>query len=212
MSGRPKTGAEHFEVIKADIEYIKTTYGAFPNAWVTDDGPDGKKARREGEKLWNWMIFVLCWAHQINLLVGDYLVLADYRTLITQALDVIKWFNNHEGALTLLRLEQTTARPLNLLLPVLTRWTTHYHAITRLVDLQHALYSCSFKHKTALQKIADNARTKEAKELGMRAIETIGNGSFWSELKRYAVRRFCLVSLILKYNVMILAYLHTSNL
>ena len=79
MTGRPKTGKEHLEVIKSDITYMEATYGVKTVAWVTDDGPDGKGARTLLRKLWPWMIILLCWAHQCNLLIGDYLLLNSYR-------------------------------------------------------------------------------------------------------------------------------------
>ena len=40
--------------------------------WCTDDGPDGKKMRRLLQVLFVWLIIILCWVHQINLVVGDF--------------------------------------------------------------------------------------------------------------------------------------------
>ena len=70
------------------------------------------------------MIVLLCWGHQSNLLVGDYLVLPDYMKAVSRALDVIKWFNNHRTALDLFNAEQLTTyrqstRPLTLTLLLL---------------------------------------------------------------------------------------------
>jgi hypothetical protein len=46
------------------------------------------------------MITLLCWAHQMNLIVGDFLSLnADFCRIIALALDVVKWFNSHGQAL-----------------------------------------------------------------------------------------------------------------
>lgn len=42
MSGRLKTGGEHFEVIKADVEHMEFVYGVILNAWFGNDGPDSK--------------------------------------------------------------------------------------------------------------------------------------------------------------------------
>ncbi|TBU39179.1 hypothetical protein BD309DRAFT_983231 [Dichomitus squalens] len=106
ITGWPKMGQEHLEVIKSDIEYMETTYGVRTIAWVTDDGPDGKGARNLLRKLWPWMVLLLCWAHQCNLLVGEFLVLDPYRNIMAQAVEIAKWFNNHSGALDLLNVEQ----------------------------------------------------------------------------------------------------------
>jgi len=40
--------------------------------WCTDDGPDGKKMRQLLQVLFVWLIIILCWVHQINLVVGDF--------------------------------------------------------------------------------------------------------------------------------------------
>jgi len=42
-------------------------------AWCTDDGPNGKKMRQLLKLLFSWIIVIVCWAHQINLVVGDFL-------------------------------------------------------------------------------------------------------------------------------------------
>ncbi|KAM5539208.1 hypothetical protein V8D89_007081 [Ganoderma adspersum] len=86
MMGHPKTGQEHLEVIKSDMAHMEMTYGVTTVGWVTDDGPDGKSARTLLRKLMPWLILLVCWAHQCNLLVGDYLVLNPYPKIIT-ALD-----------------------------------------------------------------------------------------------------------------------------
>ena len=98
-------------------------------AWCTDDGPDGKKARRLLRLLFAWMIVLVCWAHQINLIVGDFLRLKlPFLESIPLALDVVKWFNNHGAALALLQTEQRLTyhgKTFALILLVITRWTAH---------------------------------------------------------------------------------------
>ena len=189
MNGRPKTGDEHLEVIKADMTYMEETYKVKTIAWVTDDGPDGKRARSLLQKLYTWIIVLLCWAHQCNLLVGDYLTLGHYRNAVNNALEVVKWFNNHGAALDLLRNEQLTtypdrSRPLVLILPVLTRWTSHFHAVKRLLELQRALVCCVVKHKERLLQIAAQGRSNEAKAMGARVIGYIQDEQFWRTLDR----------------------------
>ena len=189
MYARPKTGDEHFEVIKDDIAHIEETYGVKTIAWVTDDGPDGKRARNLLKKLWSWIIVLLCWAHQVNLLVGDYLVLSHYRTCVNEAIEVIKWFNNHSAALELLKAEQITTypertHPLSLLLPVITRWTAHFYSVKRLLDIELALKCCIYKHKECLLQIANASRTSEARLQGARVIDIIENASFWRTLAK----------------------------
>ncbi|KAJ7167705.1 hypothetical protein C8R46DRAFT_812141, partial [Mycena filopes] len=64
MTGRPKTGDELFAIMKSDFEYAWNTYKVDVIAVCTDDGPDGKKARRLVRE-WKASIAVFeCWAHQ----------------------------------------------------------------------------------------------------------------------------------------------------
>ena len=101
-----------------------------------------------------WMIVVLCWAHQINLIVGDILRLKlDFLQAISLSQEVIKWFNGHDAALTLLRTEQKftfNGKFYALILPVVTRWTAHYLSTTRLLKLKGAVKSCCARHEDAL--------------------------------------------------------------
>jgi hypothetical protein len=123
-------------------------------AWCTDDGPDGKKARRLLRLLFAWMIVLVCWAHQINLIVGDFLRLKlPFLKSIPLALDVVKWFNNHGAALALLQTEQRYTyhgKIFALILPVITRWTAHYLSVTRLLKVKGAVTSCCNRNKDVL--------------------------------------------------------------
>ncbi len=70
-----------------------------------------------------WLVVLVCWAHQINLIVGDYLSLRiDFLTCLPKAFLVIKWMNNHSHALGIFRREQlqTYNKILALILPVIT--------------------------------------------------------------------------------------------
>lgn len=168
---------------------METTYGVKAIAWVTDDGPDGKRARTLLLKECPWMIALLCWGHQANLLVGDYFVLSQYMKTVSRALDIVRWFNNHRTALDLFNAEQLTTyknhtRPLALLLPVITRWTAHFHSIRRLLSVARALKICVFKHKEDLLRVAENSRTEGAKEMGARVIATIEDDACWTVLAR----------------------------
>ncbi|KAI0026474.1 hypothetical protein K488DRAFT_6909, partial [Vararia minispora EC-137] len=67
MSGQPKTGDNLFRIVLEEIKSFETKYGVEVVAWVTDDGPDGKKMRRLLAKHMKKLIVLLCWAHQIQL-------------------------------------------------------------------------------------------------------------------------------------------------
>ncbi len=169
---------------------MEETYGVKTIAWVTDDGPDGKRARNLLQKFWSWIIVLVCWAHQCQLLVGDYLTLSDYRDTVNDGLEIVKWFNNHSSALDLFRAEQLSVdkdrtRPLALLLPVITQWTSHFQSIKCLLLVKDALICCVIKHKARLLEIADQGRTKESKEMGLRVVCLIQDERVWAKLTRY---------------------------
>ncbi|KAF8964937.1 hypothetical protein BDZ97DRAFT_2001757 [Flammula alnicola] len=83
----PKTGDHLLKLVLEDLALMEKLYGV--------------------QAQFPWLIALLCWAHQINLIVGDVLgVRGSVTDDINHALEVVKWFNNHGTALELLRQEQ----------------------------------------------------------------------------------------------------------
>jgi hypothetical protein len=184
MSGEPKTGDRLLVLVIDDIQYIGDKFGVQIIGWCTDDGPDGKKMRRLLRVRLPWMIVVLCWAHQINLIVGDILRLKlTFLGAVKHANEVIKWFNVHGTALALLRAEQKFSydgKFYALVLPVVTRWTAHYLSITRLLKLKGPVKSCCSRHEDALLVCAGSK--DEAVEKAQFVLNTVGNDTFWANL------------------------------
>ena len=153
MSGKPKTGDEMFEVMKADKEMIEVKYDCKVVAWCADEGPDLKKGKRLLGEAFLWMIILVCWAHQINLVVGDLLGL-DHKLInvIEIALEIIKWFNGHSDPLHWLNVEQelTYRKSLTIFLPVVTRWLAHYHTITRLLKIERSVRALWYRKQDAI--------------------------------------------------------------
>ena len=135
-----------------------------------------------GAKYW-WLITLLCWVHQINLVVGDFLNLkADFRQIITRALDVVKWFNSHGQVLDKLRIEEIITydgKSWALILPVITRWTAHYLSLTRLLKVEAALTTCCSHHKPLLLGLGKNET--EAAEV----LCTVADAGFWADVCMY---------------------------
>lgn len=101
------------------------------------------------------------------------------------AVELIKWFNNHSYALGLLRSQQRLAdvTVLILFLPIITRWTSHYLAITRLLHLKRFLRGCVELHYDELVKCAGSQ--KGAKTRARRILGFVNNNDFWEALERY---------------------------
>src|SRR6266478_7027949 len=99
---QPKTGEALLNLIVEDIKWSQETYGLEVIATCSDDGGDARWMRCLLLALMPWLIIILCWAHQINLIIGDYLTLRlPFQGCVPQALAVIKWMNNHSRVLEL---------------------------------------------------------------------------------------------------------------
>jgi hypothetical protein len=174
------------KLVLEDIALMEKLYGVQVIAWCTDDGPDGKKMRRLLQAQFPWLIALLCWAHQINLVVGDVLgVRGSVTEDINHALEVIKWFNNHGAALELLRQEQILTFSGSfwaLILPVITRWTAHYLSITRLLKLKQPLQLCWTRNEDRL--IVCAGAKEDLKEKARQIQGIVGDQSFWYRLGR----------------------------
>jgi hypothetical protein len=143
MSEEPKTGDRLLILIIDDIQHIGDKFGVDIIAWCTDDGLDGKKMRRLLRVHLPWIIVILCWVHQINLVVGDILWLKlPFLKAVKHAGKIIKWFNSHDVAHALLHAEEKfsyNSKCYALVLPVVTR---HYLSTMRLLKLKGAVKMC----------------------------------------------------------------------
>jgi hypothetical protein len=160
-------------------------YGVKVVAWCSDNGPDSKKGRRLLSEAYLWMIMLVCWAHQINLVVGDLLgVKHELVKVIEIALEIIRWLNSHGEPLGWLESEQkhTYGKSWSLFLPVITRWLAHYHAISRLLQIEEAVICFWLKKREAI--IAKAGNTAEKRDRAERVLEPIGDPDFWKRLRR----------------------------
>ena len=122
---------------------------------------------------------------QINLIVGDILKLKGFFiAIIDEALEVVKWFNSHSQALGLLQSVQLhkLGKILALILPVLTRWTSHYLSVRRLIDLEVAFKQVLLDHTPELIVAAGPKRA--AKEKAQEVLSILKGHGFWTKLKQ----------------------------
>jgi hypothetical protein len=107
-----------------------------------------------------------------------------------EAVEVIKWFNNHSRALGILRKEQLrrTSHPLALIMAVITRWTTHYLSMQRLLELSKALRAVvDWEYKTLMEA----AGTKDdAPARAEKVFAIIKDTHFWENLARSVLTNF----------------------
>lgn len=185
VSAQPKTGEELLRLVVDDIRWSQETYGHKVIAACSDDGGDARKMRRLLRDLMPWLIVILCWAHQINLVVGDYLSLKlPFQDCVPKALMVIKWMNNHSRALGLFRQEQifTYQKVLALILPVITRWTAHYLSLRRLLTVEKVLKVAWLKHSETMIASAGPKPNDKAKAIVVQKV--IDDSQFWYRVKK----------------------------
>lgn len=122
----------------------------------------------------------------MNLVVGDYFKLKlVYEKYVNMALELIKWINNHLFALGQLRAHQELQRriALILVLPVLTRWTTHLLAMQRLLALRPFIEAMVASSRKLLVDSA--GKTKEARQKAETVLSYVGDKDFWAGIERY---------------------------
>jgi hypothetical protein len=184
VSMQPKTGEALLNLVVEDIKWSEEIYGHTIIGACSDDGGDARKMRRLLLALMPWLIIILCWAHQINLIVGDYLALKlPFQDCVPKALNVIKWMNNHSRALGLFRQEQqyTYQRVLALILPVLTRWTAHYLSLRRLLTVETPLKVVWLKHNDTMIASAGSKSDEQAKAAAVQGV--IEDPKFWHHVR-----------------------------
>ena len=185
VSADAKCGDALLKLVTDDLEWIENTYGVSIIGVCTDNGGDARKMRHLLHVLMPWLIVLVCWAHQINLIVGDYLSLrVDFLTCLPKAFSVIKWMNNHSRALGMLHREQlqTYNKTLSLILPVITRWTAHYLSLRRLLDVEIPIKACWMKYS---QEMIACAGPKFDVQQTAREIQAIiEDPQFWAEVKK----------------------------
>lgn len=122
---------------------------------------------------------------QINLIVGDIFELKGFFiAIIDDALEVVKWFNSHSRALSLLQSVQLhkLGKILALILPVLICWTSHYLLVCCLIDLEVAFKQVLLDHTPELIVAAGPKHV--AKEKAQEVLSILEGHGFWTKLKQ----------------------------
>ncbi|QRW16562.1 hAT family dimerization protein [Rhizoctonia solani] len=180
ISALPKTAENHLKVVKEAIKQCKEDLGMNIVGWVSDAGGDSRGMRICLGKEHPELLLFDCWAHQIQLVVGDVLKLKnDLVAAGDDAQEIAKWFILHSQALGLLHDEQVkaTGRSRMYTVPNLTRWTSHYITAQGLLDDRGPLQATVALHRDRLMQIGsrDPERTK-------RVLAAVEQPEFWRRL------------------------------
>ncbi|KAF8844642.1 hypothetical protein BDN67DRAFT_666973 [Paxillus ammoniavirescens] len=187
ISAKPKTAVELLKLVEAEIKYAVEVLKIIIVGWCTDASGESAKMRRLLVRKMPHLVVVDCWAHQINLIVGDvFKIKHHFIEIVNDALEVVKWFNNHSRALALLQDAQMAKLNLilTLILPVLTRWTSHYLSVTRLVKLELAFKQMLLDAGEDLETLIVCGGTKaDAKRKAKEVLDILQRPSFWPDLR-----------------------------
>ena len=184
MTKELKTDNRIFKFMKANKKLMEKKYNITVVGWCADEGPDTKKGKHLMENEFLWMIILVCWVHQINLIVGDLLgVKHELIKVIKIVLKIITWFNTHSVPLSWLQDEQELTYSVLwvIFLPVVTHWLTHYHICTRLLKIERAICAC-WLHKG--EDMILKAGKTEKQERARAVLEPIRDPEFWKKLHR----------------------------
>ncbi len=126
----------------------------------------------------------------MNLVVGDYFkVETIYVKHSKMACDLIGWLRSKTYVLACLRDVQTRSGkpPLTVIHAVLTRWTAHYLAFRRLLELRYALQNLvnhDAMAPTDQQILCPSGSSVANRRKAHEMIATIEDASFWHSLAR----------------------------
>ncbi|KAI0049656.1 hypothetical protein FA95DRAFT_1488644, partial [Auriscalpium vulgare] len=184
-SAERKTAENLLGHMKSSIYIMETEFGVFVVAFCSDASGESRKARVILGKERPDLVLPDCYAHQVNLVVGDYFkTKATFLLYTEQATDLITWLRSKTFVLALLRdIQKGGGRVRTVIRAVLTRWTSHYLAYDRLLELQPALRALvstdELRGSSNSQVITGDA---SAKRRATRMVGIIKDSAFWDAL------------------------------
>ncbi|KAJ6573333.1 ribonuclease H-like domain-containing protein [Mycena sp. CBHHK59/15] len=179
-----KDGASQCEQFAAMIDRIELKHGCIVIYFTTDADGGSKKGRLLLGKIRPWLILPSCWAHQFQLILGDYFKVYHFAAVIAEeATELIAWINNHsrQGS------QWGIIIVLAYLVANLTRWTTHFVAFMRIFILRQALQLAVLQNRTAIIEAEVGAATstegERLREDAERMCARIEDTGFWHGLE-----------------------------
>ncbi|KIJ50719.1 hypothetical protein M422DRAFT_79785, partial [Sphaerobolus stellatus SS14] len=179
-----RKNAEHLKsLILSEFENLEKEYCLQVIGLCTDASGESRAVRFRILAEMPWLLVANCWAHQVQLVLGDYIKPnRGIATAIDSANEIIKWFNNHSYTHGLLMTELLSLDlpALQLLAACLTRWTAHYCAVRCLRQVELALKSLVLKHRTKLIDSVGN--NMKARNKATCVMDYIQDPNMWADL------------------------------
>ncbi|KAJ6561343.1 ribonuclease H-like domain-containing protein [Mycena sp. CBHHK59/15] len=192
-----KDGASQCEQFAAMIDRIELKHGCIVIYFTTDADGGSKKGRLLLGKIRPWLILPSCWAHQFQLILGDYFKVYHFAAVIAEeATELIAWINNHSRVRKIFDASQRIISKdrnggiiivLAYLVANLTRWTTHFVAFMRIFILRQAFQLAVLQNRTATIEAEVGAATstegERLREDAERMCARIEDTGFWHGLE-----------------------------
>ncbi|KDQ55684.1 hypothetical protein JAAARDRAFT_208479 [Jaapia argillacea MUCL 33604] len=180
-SNQVKDSANLIVMIREVIRIVETDWGVTVVAVTTDCGGDARGARAAIVRERPYLVGPDCYAHQINLIVGDYFkASAWFFVYAEKANELIRWLRSRAYLLALLRDIQLRVyhKTYAVLRAVITCWTAHYLAYRRLLRI-----------KSSIELLAEDSRLYDSGDADSRAktqrmLPIIKDPLFWHYLAR----------------------------
>ncbi|KAJ6555690.1 ribonuclease H-like domain-containing protein [Mycena vulgaris] len=174
------------------IDFIEKEYNCTVIYFVTDADSGSLKGRKLLQKLCPWLFIPSCWAHQSQLILGDYFKSWDYAQHIAEkATAVIGWINLHSKVHVIFddaQKELGAAVALAYLVACITRWTTHFVAFMWLLQLQTPLQKAVAWKRDQIVKaqvgVAKSTEKQHLEEDATHHCDIIDDATFWNGLEQ----------------------------
>ncbi|EKM49946.1 uncharacterized protein PHACADRAFT_51974, partial [Phanerochaete carnosa HHB-10118-sp] len=190
-----KTAEKLLAHVRAEFAHTEETWNIKLVALILDNSGKLLAMRKALQLERPDLIIMQCYAHQINLVVGDYFKKssANFLEASAEADQVIRWLRSKTQVLAILRKvqeEQGVSSPLTVIRAVLTRWTSHYLAYRRLLDLKNWITQVISQDRGRVEARQESQLVtgdREAKEKANETLAIIDKAVFWHRLARIKV-------------------------
>ncbi|KAJ6623326.1 ribonuclease H-like domain-containing protein, partial [Mycena sp. CBHHK59/15] len=174
------------------IDKAEQVLGCNVVAFLTDNDSGSKRGRNLLAEARPWLLVFPCWAHQGQLVLGEYIrENAEGAKLLEELIEFVHWLNNHDKVRDIFDKRQSEldehGKVLAYLVANFTRWTTHLIAALRVQHLKEPIRKAILNDHEDIIKAQVGAvtRTRQKEALRRDAIahcESVELPSWWDRL------------------------------
>ncbi|KAK7027516.1 hypothetical protein VNI00_015149 [Paramarasmius palmivorus] len=173
------------------IDSAEAQYQCRIIAFVCDNDGGSQRGGKDLVNMRPWLFVFPCLAHQTQLILGDYFKEnPEAADIAEKAVGFIGWINNHDKVREIFDNEQRerTGKVLQCIFANLTRWTTHFLAFSRLLELQEPFQAAALFHRERVitAQVGAEKNKKKRKKLEEDAKEHLGiaeSRGYWDSLQ-----------------------------